>query len=121
MLLVAIHSWNHTYYFAGDSQNDDADEVLDSIAKSIGLGLDKRPGNLLWRATSREGSGWSHHQKFVVVDCDAGGGRRDLKVFFGGLDLTKGRFDWPDHRLSTRDPSKVCRRQFEHRRCHRAG
>ena len=101
-LLVAIHSWNHTVHFAADPQNDDADEVLDSIAKGLGLGLDKRPDNLLWRATSREGSGWSHHQKFVLVDCDAGDGRRDLKVFFGGLDLTKGRFDWPDHCLSTR-------------------
>ncbi len=106
-LLVAIHAWNHTMVFAADPQNDDADGMLDAIAKGLGLGLDKRPDNLLWRATSREGSGWSHHQKFVVVDCDAGGGRRDLKVFFGGLDLTKGRFDWPDHRLSTRDPTAI--------------
>lgn len=105
-LLVAVHSWNHTFYFASDSQNDDADKYLSSIAEGIGAGLDKRPDNLLWRATSRTGTGWSHHQKFVVVDCDAGGGRRDLKVFFGGLDLTKGRFDWPDHRVSARPETR---------------
>jgi phospholipase D1/2 len=104
-LLVAIHSWNHTYPFAQDTQNDDADKALDSIAKGMGR-KEGRPPNLLWRATSREGTGLSHHQKFVVLDCEAGG-RRDLKVFFGGLDLTKGRFDWPEHRLSTKDPTQV--------------
>jgi phospholipase D1/2 len=106
-LLVAIHSWNHTYPFAQDTQNDDADAALNAIARGMGVGLEKRPDNLLWRATSREGSGWSHHQKFLIVDCDAGGSRRDLKVFFGGLDLTKGRFDWPKHYLSTRNRTQV--------------
>ena len=99
-LLVAIHAWNHTVHWASDSQNDDADKALNSIARSIGL--PGRPANLLWRATAREGSGWSHHQKFVVVDCLGEGGRRTLKVFFGGLDLTKGRFDWPQHFLSAK-------------------
>jgi hypothetical protein len=40
------------------------------------------------------------------MDCQ-GDGRRDLKVFFGGLDLTKGRFDWPEHRLSPKDQIQV--------------
>jgi phospholipase D1/2 len=101
-LLVAIHTWNHTVHWAADPPNDDAEDGLASIARSVGL--PGRPSNLLWRATSREGTGWSHHQKFVVVDCDAGG-RRGLKVFFGGLDLTKGRFDWPAHVVSPHDPS----------------
>jgi phospholipase D1/2 len=101
-LLVAIHTWNHTFHWAADAPNDDAEAGLGSIARSVGL--PGRPSNLLWRATSREHTGLSHHQKFVVVDCDAGG-RRGLKVFFGGLDLTKGRFDWPAHVVSPHDPS----------------
>jgi len=101
-LLVAIHTWNHTVHWAADPPNDDAEDGLASIVRSVGLS--GRPSNLLWRATSRTGTGWSHHQKFVVVDCDAGG-RRGLKVFFGGLDLTKGRFDWPAHVTSPNDPS----------------
>ena len=102
-LLVAIHTWEHTRPLT-DDQNDTGEAALGSIAHSIGL--PGRPPNLLWRATSREGIGWSHHQKFVVMDCQ-GDGRRDLKVFFGGLDLTKGRFDWPEHRLSPKDQIQV--------------
>lgn len=40
---------------------------------------------------------WSHHQKLIVTD-DGGG---DLVAFFGGLDLTKGRWDTPEHQLFT--------------------
>ena len=35
-------------------------------------------------------AGGSHHQKIVVID--------DALAFVGGLDLTKGRWDTPDHR-----------------------
>ena len=95
--LVAIHTWDHTNIGAADSQNDNAEAHLKGIGK---------PSNLLWRASSRTGEdgasglGWSHHQKFIVLDCPAEGdkqGRRTIKAFIGGLDLTKGRFDWPDH------------------------
>jgi len=39
---------------------------------------------------SRCPTGSSHHQKVVVID--------DLIAFCGGLDLTRGRWDTPDHR-----------------------
>lgn len=38
---------------------------------------------------------WSHHQKVVVVD----DGQGDLVAFCGGLDLTSGRWDTPDHEI----------------------
>jgi phospholipase D1/2 len=101
---VAIHTWDHSYKGAKDPHNDNGETILDSIAKD--MGLEGVPKNLRWRASSRESVGWSHHQKFVV--CDYRGplganGKRDIKVFFGGLDLTKGRFDRPDHRISPQD------------------
>ncbi|XP_063866961.1 uncharacterized protein LOC135104027 [Scylla paramamosain] len=40
---------------------------------------------------------WAHHQKVVVAD----DGQGDLVAFFGGLDLTKGRWDTPNHELFT--------------------
>lgn len=40
---------------------------------------------------------WSHHQKLLVAD----DGEGDLVAFFGGLDLTKGRWDTPEHQLFT--------------------
>ncbi|RCV39099.1 hypothetical protein SETIT_8G196400v2 [Setaria italica] len=44
---------------------------------------------------------FSHHQKCVVVDVAdvAGGGRRRIVSFIGGLDLTNGRYDTPEHTL----------------------
>jgi len=95
---AAIHTWNHTALAAKDSQNDDGEDIFkDELKKS---------GNLFWRMSNRTGEdggigfGWSHHQKFVVLDCPCPGdakGRRAIKVFLGGLDLTQGRFDWPEH------------------------
>jgi phospholipase D1/2 len=102
-MLVAIHTWAHTDIGAPDKENDHGKAVLEHIAK--GMGKPQLPKNLYWRATSREGIGYSHHQKFVVVDVDGAGGKRDLRVFFGGLDLTKGRFDWPGHTASNYTPS----------------
>lgn len=91
-VLVAVHAWDHTNAGAPDDQNDDAGSRLDDIA--IALGDKGRSANLLWRKSSRSGAsaGWSIHQKFVVLD--SGG---VVKAFFGGLDLTKGRFDWGEH------------------------
>jgi phospholipase D1/2 len=96
-LLIAIHTWNHTYVGAKDQENDYGAETLRELSGG------KVPSNLLWRMSSRTGEGggagfgWSHHQKFVLVDAPAHGNRRMLIVFFGGLDITKGRFDWPTH------------------------
>jgi phospholipase D1/2 len=81
--------------------------------------LTKRPPNLLWRASKRAGHTTAlttHHQKFVVLDAPIGNipkegqaaaeaedhedlPEREIIVFFGGLDLTKGRFDWPEHHI----------------------
>jgi hypothetical protein len=51
------------------------------------------------------GLDWSHHQKFVVLDCPCpwDAKRRILRVFLGGLDLTQGRFDWPKHPVNADD------------------
>ena len=43
---------------------------------------------------------YTHHQKSVICDADnAGSPRRRLVAFVGGLDLTGGRYDTPDHEL----------------------
>ncbi len=102
-ILIAIHTWDHPVVGAAkDSDNDFAHMQLRDIARALAKPdekVDWKPPNLLWRASTHTGVGYSHHQKMVVVDCEAEGqkGRRDIKVFFGGLDLTKGRFDWWAH------------------------
>lgn len=35
----------------------------------------------------------------MIVDADAGNGRRKVVSFIGGLDLCNGRYDNPTHRL----------------------
>ncbi|XP_078158419.1 phospholipase D gamma 1-like [Carex rostrata] len=42
---------------------------------------------------------FSHHQKTVVVDADAGNYKRKIIAFVGGLDLCGGRYDTPTHPL----------------------
>jgi hypothetical protein len=42
---------------------------------------------------------YTHHQKTVIVDTDAGHFRRKITAFVGGLDLCKGRYDTPQHPL----------------------
>jgi len=44
---------------------------------------------------------YTHHQKSVICDADPDvpGGARRLVAFVGGLDLTGGRYDTPDHQL----------------------
>jgi hypothetical protein len=44
---------------------------------------------------------FTHHQKTVVVDADAGGDMRRVVAFVGGLDITLGRFDTPRHHVMT--------------------
>lgn len=102
-LVAAIHTWDHTGVNAPlvgaiatpDDMNDDGDALLDAIAKASGTGK-RRPKNLLWRKSSRLHKFLSHHQKFVVLDAPGDSGKRVIKAFFGGLDLTKGRFDFGD-------------------------
>ncbi len=102
-VLVAIHAWDHATA-VGDDQNNDADARIREIATSLGANMGYQ-SNLLFRKTSRGTlSYWSNHQKFVVLDADGGGGKRVVKAFFGGLDLTKGRFDWSERPFLHSDP-----------------
>lgn len=103
--LAAIHTWDHTVG-SGDGQNDSGESIFNSEML--------KPGNMYWRMSSRTGEngaagfGWSHHQKFVVMDCPCPGdsqSRRTIKAFLGGLDLTQGRFDWPEHPILPEDPA----------------
>lgn len=90
-ILIAIHAWKQ---LDTDPKNDKAGEYLAALNNG------QRPANLLWRLTRRTGIAWSQHQKFVVLDAPInvkGEEKRVVKVFFGGLDLTQGRFDWPEH------------------------
>ncbi|KAM7521267.1 hypothetical protein LguiB_020229 [Lonicera macranthoides] len=45
------------------------------------------------------GTLYTHHQKCVIVDTQAGGNNRKISAFIGGLDLCDGRYDTPEHRL----------------------
>lgn len=45
------------------------------------------------------GTIYTHHQKTLIVDADAGGNRRKIIAFVGGLDLCDGRYDTPQHPL----------------------
>ncbi|KAL9269469.1 Phospholipase D beta 1-like protein [Drosera capensis] len=40
---------------------------------------------------------YTHHQKNVIVDADAGNNTRKIIAFVGGLDLCDGRYDNPSH------------------------
>ncbi|KAI5655582.1 hypothetical protein M9H77_32769 [Catharanthus roseus] len=50
-----------------------------------------------WAKKQEVGTIYTHHQKTVIVDADAGNGRRKIISFIGGLDLTTGRYDTPEH------------------------
>jgi phospholipase D1/2 len=99
-IVIAVHTWFHVGGLAkgmDDPANNDAPETWGQIHSAM-FPNDPFPANLLWRATERSGLLRSHHQKFVVMDAPAPvGAKREMKVFFGGLDLTTGRFDWPEH------------------------
>ena len=100
---VAIHAWDH-HPLMPDDQNNDAHARLLEIAAGMGVPQSKL-STLMFRKTSRDiTSYWSIHQKFVVLDVD-GGGKKLVKAFFGGLDLTKVRFDWPGRPFLHSDPA----------------
>jgi phosphatidylserine/phosphatidylglycerophosphate/cardiolipin synthase-like enzyme len=109
-VLVAIHTWYHESHVA-EHPNEDAYEIMLGMANRMGI---RQPKNLLWRGSSRFASTWirshikvfwSHHQKFIVLDSPGAGGRSEVRAFFGGLDLTKGRFDWHEHPLFADEPA----------------
>lgn len=47
------------------------------------------------------GTIFTHHQKCLLVDTHASPKMRKITAFIGGLDLCKGRYDTPEHRLFT--------------------
>lgn len=52
-----------------------------------------------WVKKQEAGTIYTHHQKTVILDADAGDFRRKIIAFVGGLDLCKGRYDTPIHEL----------------------
>ncbi|KAL1543472.1 Phospholipase D beta 1 [Salvia divinorum] len=52
-----------------------------------------------WMMQREVGVIYTHHQKTVIVDTDAGNNRRRIIAFLGGLDLCDGRYDTPRHAL----------------------
>ena len=42
---------------------------------------------------------FTHHQKSVIVDAPGSEGQRRLVAYVGGIDLTSGRYDTPNHEL----------------------
>ncbi|KAL0373168.1 UNVERIFIED_CONTAM: Phospholipase D beta 1 [Sesamum calycinum] len=50
-----------------------------------------------WAKKQETGTIYTHHQKSVIVDADAGNYRRKIIAFVGGLDLCKGRYDTQKH------------------------
>lgn len=55
--------------------------------------------DLLFFDCQEVGTIYTHHQKTVIVDADAGHHRRQIMAFVGGLDLCMGRYDTPKHPL----------------------
>ncbi|KAL3348969.1 hypothetical protein AABB24_022234 [Solanum stoloniferum] len=52
-----------------------------------------------WIKQREVGVIYTHHQKTVIMDADAGNNRRKIIAFVGGLDLCDGRYDTPEHPL----------------------
>ncbi|KAK8587947.1 hypothetical protein V6N12_022409 [Hibiscus sabdariffa] len=52
-----------------------------------------------WVKQKEVGTIYTHHQKTVIVDADAGKNNRKIIAFVGGLDLCDGRYDDPHHPL----------------------
>ncbi|GJQ92918.1 phospholipase D gamma 1-like protein [Tanacetum coccineum] len=52
-----------------------------------------------WVKKQEVGAIYTHHQKTVIVDTDAGYGKKRIIAFVGGLDLCDGRYDSPQHPL----------------------
>nr|GMD65023.1 phospholipase D gamma 1-like [Ipomoea batatas] len=50
-----------------------------------------------WLKQREVGVIYTHHQKTVIVDAEAGNNRRKIIAFVGGLDLCDGRYDTPEH------------------------
>ncbi|MEO7095363.1 MAG: phospholipase D-like domain-containing protein [Polyangiales bacterium] len=94
--LVAIHSWAHASQVP-DEQNNKMGTRLEELAGGT------LPKSLRWRISHRTDQRYSHHQKYVICDVEGPDGKREVKAFFGGIDLTRGRFDWHEHIIAPDD------------------
>ena len=105
-VLVGVLVWKPwegaTFRALGVQSDEQSYYGLERLAAIAGKAL---PSNFLWRAANRAGEhlSHSHHQKFVVLDTP-GGDRPMIKAFFGGLDLTKGRWDSGAHVIDPAAP-----------------
>ncbi|KAK8584135.1 hypothetical protein V6N12_068384 [Hibiscus sabdariffa] len=67
---------------------------------SVQVLLCPRPAGLgSWVKKQETETIYTHHQKIVIVDADAGTNKRKIIAFVGSLDLCKGRYDTPNHSL----------------------
>ena len=104
-MLIAVLPWEHTNVwglkvFTGDTVNNRGGDILKQQNDALNKlsGTEGYPANLLWQSCNYAVSNTSsHHQKFVVLDAKNSAGKKIVKAFFGGLDITRGRFDWQEH------------------------
>ncbi|CAI9784517.1 unnamed protein product [Fraxinus pennsylvanica] len=52
-----------------------------------------------WLKKEETSTIYTHYQKSVIVNADAGNYRRKIIAFVGGLDLCKGRYVAPKHQI----------------------
>ncbi|KHN29764.1 Phospholipase D beta 1 [Glycine soja] len=70
------------------------------IEKKVGLmNTHDEDTRQFFKNSSEAGTIYTHHQKTVIVDADAGQNKRKIKAFIGGLDLCVGRYDTPNHSI----------------------
>lgn len=74
--------------------DEDTDRFFENTSVHVAKVRRKRTGNNLLTEKLVEVV-WTHHQKVLVAD----DGKDDIVAFLGGLDLTKGRWDTPEHHL----------------------
>eukprot|EP00184_Porphyridium_aerugineum_P001793 CAMPEP_0184699182 /NCGR_PEP_ID=MMETSP0313-20130426/5541_1 /TAXON_ID=2792 /ORGANISM="Porphyridium aerugineum, Strain SAG 1380-2" /LENGTH=784 /DNA_ID=CAMNT_0027158229 /DNA_START=69 /DNA_END=2423 /DNA_ORIENTATION=- len=86
--LMATHDEENVKYFEKTGVN----------YRKVGRVDDGTSGN--WGGLAVSGM-WTHHQKSIIVDAPVPGApdRRRLICFVGGLDITDGRWDTPEHSL----------------------
>ncbi|TYG93263.1 hypothetical protein ES288_A11G096600v1 [Gossypium darwinii] len=98
-----LQSWDFISYHLNDGIMTTHDEETRSYFKhsSVHVLLCPRIAGKKhsWVKQKEVGTIYTHHQKTVIVDADAGNSNRKIIAFLGGLDLCDGRYDNPDHAL----------------------
>nr|DAD31926.1 TPA_asm: hypothetical protein HUJ06_010777 [Nelumbo nucifera] len=106
---VAILAWDdpsswHIFGFNTRGKMNTHDEELRSFFKKTQVNVllcnRKVAGKEYGLLKKQEAAAiYTHHQKILIVDSDAGNNKRKIIAFIGGLDLTEGRYDTPSHPL----------------------